>query len=56
MKKEVVAFFEEQRLLLNEGKVDEYLQLGLKKDQELIVATYGEDLEYYNSQERKKIY
>ncbi|MBD8083098.1 hypothetical protein IC610_11805 [Chryseobacterium sp. GCR10] len=54
LKKEVVAFFEEQRLLLNEGKVDEYLQLGLKKDQELIVATYGEDLEYYNSQERKK--
>ncbi|WP_326983141.1 hypothetical protein VUJ46_00920 [Chryseobacterium sp. MYb264] len=53
LKKEVVAFFEQQRNLLNEGKVDDYLKLGLKKDEEVIVATYGEDLEYYTSQERK---
>ncbi|WP_312389232.1 hypothetical protein [Chryseobacterium sp.] len=53
LKKEVIAFFEQQRNLLNEGKVDDYLRLGIKKDEEVIVATYGEDLEYYTSQERK---
>ncbi|WP_326983149.1 hypothetical protein VUJ46_00960 [Chryseobacterium sp. MYb264] len=38
LKKEVVTFFEQQRNLLNEGKVDDYLKLGIKKYETVTVA------------------
>ncbi|WP_262150190.1 hypothetical protein [Chryseobacterium foetidum] len=53
LKKEVVDFFEKQRTLLNEGKIDEYLALGKEKDKEIIMATYDSNISWYNSQERK---
>lgn len=54
LEKEVVSFFENQRNLLNDGKVEEYLKLGKKRDEEIITATYDNNLDWYNSQERKE--
>lgn len=54
LKKEVVLFFENQRNLLNEGKVNEYLKLSKKRDEEIIIATYDDNLEWYDSKERKE--
>lgn len=54
LKREVVDFFEKQRTLLHEGKIDEYLALGKEKDKEIIMATYDSNISWYNSPERKE--
>ncbi|OWP74198.1 hypothetical protein BWK62_14825, partial [Flavobacterium oreochromis] len=38
--KEVVTFFDNQRNLLNEGKIEEYLNLCKNEDYELDICTY----------------
>lgn len=40
LEKEVIVFFENQRDLLNKGKIDEFLRLSNKQDQELDICTY----------------
>ncbi|QYS86892.1 hypothetical protein JJC03_02485 [Flavobacterium oreochromis] len=40
LEKEVVTFFDNQRNLLNEGKIEEYLNLGKNKNYELDICTY----------------
>lgn len=54
LEKEVLSFFENQRTLLNEGRVEDYLNLGKKKDEEIIIATYDNNRSWYNSEERKE--
>ncbi|WP_394749151.1 hypothetical protein [Spongiimicrobium salis] len=52
LKKEVVAFYQELRNLLNLGKIDQFLEMGNQKDSEIIIATYDEDQAWYRSEER----
>ncbi|MGU3373951.1 hypothetical protein [Chryseobacterium sp. M5A1_1a] len=54
LEREVLTFFENQRTLLNEGEINEYLELGKKKDEEIIVSTYDDNRSWYSSEERKE--
>ncbi|WP_312389233.1 hypothetical protein [Chryseobacterium sp.] len=40
LKKEVVAYYEKQRNLLNNGSINEFLKLSSKQDEELDICTY----------------
>ncbi|MBL1222473.1 hypothetical protein JET18_16590 [Chryseobacterium sp. L7] len=56
LQKEVVAYFSNIKDLLNSGKIDEYLKLRTKEDEELDVVTYTtpEDskIDYQNNKEK----
>ncbi|MGS2737977.1 hypothetical protein [Sinomicrobium sp. M5D2P17] len=54
LEKEVVSFYDHLRNLLNNGNVEEYLRLGKKKDEEVQIATYDDDIAWYSSVERKQ--
>ncbi|WP_438712670.1 hypothetical protein ACSTS3_10665 [Aquimarina muelleri] len=54
LKEQVFEYFNYLRIILHEGKVEEFIALNNIRDREIAIATYDDNLSWYHSEERKK--